>query len=72
VIRATASFTTHIEEIIVAKKTFMQTIETFIMGDATPVEAKAEKSKTVKKRVAKKTKAKSIKKTKTKKTKRKR
>jgi hypothetical protein len=56
----------HTKENIVAKKTFMETIETLIMGDATPVEVKAEKSKTVKQRVAKKIKAKSIKKTKAK------
>ena len=44
-----------------AKKTFMETIETFIMGNAAPHGQKA-KSKKVKKKVVKKITAKSIKK----------
>ena len=47
-----------------AKKTLMEAIESFVMGDTAPVEAKG---KTVKKKVAKKTKAKSVKKIKAKK-----
>jgi hypothetical protein len=59
----------HNEENIMAKKTIMETIETFVMGDTSPAEAKTKKSKTVKKKVAKETKAKSVKKAKAKKVK---
>ena len=52
-----------------AKKTLMEAIETFVMGDAAPHEQKAKSSKRVKKKVAKKAKTKSIKKPRAKKAK---